>query len=255
MNDLKGKIAVVTGGGSGIGRAGCLELARLGVSVVIVDVDAAAAAATASLLGPSPSLTVAADVSRSADVENYVAAARKRFGRIDIFFNNAGIEGPILPIPDYPEEAFDQVMAINVRGIFLGLKHVMPVMLAQERGSIINTSSVCGMTGTPGFAGYVASKHAVIGLTRVAAAEGGRRGVRVNAICPGPIETRMMREIEKKCSPDDPAETSRQIVAKNPSGRYGTPDEVARIVAFLASEASSYVNGAAWTVDGGRTAI
>lgn len=255
MSDLKGKIAIVTGGGGGIGRATCQELARCGVSVVVVDIDAAAAQATAAALGADNHLAVAADVSSAADVQRYVAAALARFNRVDIFFNNAGIEGPIVPMPDYPEAAFDKVMAINVRGVFLGLKYVMPVMLAQGGGSIINTSSVSGLTGSPGFAGYVASKHAIIGLTRVAAAEGGRRGVRVNAVCPGPIDTRMMHEIERLCSPDNPAETNRQIVAKNPSGRYGTPEEVARVVAFLASEAASYVNGAIWPVDGGRTAI
>lgn len=256
MSDFAGKVALVTGGGGGIGRATCLEFARNGANVVVVDINAELASRTAveiQELGARAEF-VHADVSRAGDVQNYVSVTLARFGQIDIFFNNAGIEGESAPIPEYSEETFDRVLAVNLRGAFLGLKYVLPEMLKRNTGSIINTSSNSGMQGAFGFAGYVASKHGIIGLTRVAALEVGKRGVRVNAVCPGPIDTRMMHSIESLSNPTNPARVTDQVIARNPLGRYGEPEEVARVVAFLASDQASYVNGAIWTIDGGRTA-
>lgn len=256
MSGLIGKVVLVTGGGNGIGKATSLECARSDAKVVVVDVNRAQAQATAQMITQNGGQATffQADVSDSQSVQNYITHTLQTFGQIDVFFNNAGIEGTISPLTDFPEEMFDRVIAVNVRGSFLGLKYVLPHMLKQKSGSIINTSSNSGLSGAPNLAAYVASKHAIIGLTRVAALEVAKSGVRVNAICPGPINTNMMRSIEALSNPDNPSRVVDQVIARNPSGRYGEPEEVARVVAFLASDASSYVNGAVWTVDGGRTA-
>jgi NAD(P)-dependent dehydrogenase (short-subunit alcohol dehydrogenase family) len=255
--EMYGRVALVTGGTGAIGRATCLEFARLGAAVVVVGTNAekgASIVATIEGLGAQAAF-IQADVRFVADVQAYVSGTLGRFGRIDAFFNNAGIEGNIVPLPDYPAEIFDKVMAVNVRGVFLGLKYVLPVMLGQKSGSIVNTSSVSGLVAPPGCGAYVASKHAVIGLTRAAAVEVAKTGVRVNAICPGPIHGRMIRSIESMSDPETPEAAGDIIRARNPAGRYGQPEEVARVVAFLASDAASYVNGAVWTIDGGRTAL
>lgn len=254
---MQGKTALVTGGGGGIGRAACLEFARAGASVAVVDVDETAAQSVVEAIRKDGGAAqfFKADVSRAADVQAFVQGALQTFGRIDAFFNNAGIVGEVAPVAEYSEETFDRVLAINVKGAFLGLKYVLPVMLEQKAGSIINTSSVAGLVGAPEMCAYSASKHAILGLTRTAAGEAARFGVRVNAICPGPIQTPMMRSIEAGSSPDDPQKIRDQVAARNPSRRYGEPEEVARVVVFLASDAASYVNGVAWTIDGGRLAI
>lgn len=256
MIDFSGKVALVTGGGSGIGKAASLEFARCGSKVVVVDVNGEHAALTAeeiTKLGGQAS-SYPADVSDSRQVQNYVAHALETFGQIDAFFNNAGIEGKMGPITEYSEEIFDRVLAVNLKGAFLGLKYVLPHMIVRQSGSVVNTSSNSGLQGAAGLAGYVSSKHAVIGLTKVAALEVGKLGVRVNVICPCPIDTPMMRSIEQQSNPENPSQVTDQIIARNPSGRYGKPEEVARVVVFLASDAASYVNGAIWTIDGGRTA-
>ncbi|MFN4171972.1 MAG: SDR family NAD(P)-dependent oxidoreductase, partial [Pseudorhodobacter sp.] len=160
----------------------------------------------------------------------------------------------VAPIPDVPTDGFREVLEVNVTGIFLGLKLVIPVMAKAGRGSIINSSSVAGLTGSPGLCAYVASKHAVLGLTRAAAVEWGGKGIRVNCINPGPIESRMMDAIEEGASPGDAAAVHDGFAATIPMKRYGTPEEVAGVVAFLASGDAAYVNGAAYTVDGGMTA-
>ncbi|MBI5879916.1 MAG: glucose 1-dehydrogenase [Chloroflexi bacterium] len=254
---VSGKVAVVTGGGAGIGRAACLAFAGAGVNVLVVDNNPVLGAETQALVekGGGKARFAQADVCSAADVQGYVASALESFGRIDAFFNNAGIEGIVSPLTSYPEEMFDRVLSVNVKGCFLGLKYVLPVMLAQKSGSIVNTASVAGLVGAPGLAAYVASKHAILGLTRTAAGECGRSGVRVNAVCPGPIQTRMMTSLEAMSNPADPSAVARSNQARNPTGRYGTAEEVAQVVLFLTSDAASYVNGAAWTVDGGRTSI
>jgi len=255
--DLTDRVALVTGGGNGIGRAACLEFARAGARVAAVDIDLAAAEKTAAdirALG-RPALAVQADVSQSAQVRGYVQQTLDQFGRIDCFFNNAGTEGRAAPLAEYDEAVWDRVISVNLKGVFLGLRHVLPVMLAQQRGAIVNTASVAGTVGAPTLAAYSASKHGIIGLTRTAAGEVGKQGVRVNAICPGPINTRMVRSLAEMINPQDPDSVAKFNVSRNPMGRYGEPEEVARIVVFLCSDASDYVNGVAWLIDGGRTAI
>ena len=194
-------------------------------------------------------------MTRSADVAAYAKAALDAYGRIDCFFNNAGIEGTLAAIVDMDEAVFDQVMAVNVKGVFLGLRHVLPAMLAQKSGAVVNTASVAGLVGTPGMSAYVASKHAVIGLTKSAAGEVARAGVRVNAVCPGPIDTRMIHSIEAQINPADPAAVEKSYHAALPLGRYGTADEIANLVLFLCSDYASNINGAQYVADGGRTSI
>jgi NAD(P)-dependent dehydrogenase (short-subunit alcohol dehydrogenase family) len=251
--DFKGKVAVVTGGANGIGREVCLGIHRGGGKVLIVDRDAAAGQALAAEIG-SDARFFAADVTQAKDVMGYVRAALDAFGRIDCFHNNAGIEGKVAPIVEYDDAVFDMVQAINVRGVYLGLKHVMAVMQKQGGGSIVNTASVAGMVGTPGMGAYVASKHAVMGLTKVAAGEVGPQGIRVNAVCPGPIRTRMVADIAKQVSPNNPDGVESRYTSGIPLRRYGEAIEVANLVLFLLSDLASNITGAQYTVDGGRTA-
>ena len=250
------KIALVTGGGNGIGRASALLFAEHGAAVVVVDNDAAAAADTTQLITEQggDALDVAADVSRSDQVQAYVAAALRKHDRIDCFFNNAGIEGQVAPTAEYDEDVFDSVMAVNVKGVFLGLRHVLPVMLKQGSGTVVNSASIAGLVGSPGMPAYVASKHAVIGLTKVTAGEVSGAGVRVNAVCPGPIETRMIQGLAEQINPSDPDTVHKGYHSNIPLGRYGQADEVANVVLFLCSDLASNITGAQYVVDGGRTA-
>jgi NAD(P)-dependent dehydrogenase (short-subunit alcohol dehydrogenase family) len=254
--DFKGKVALVTGGGNGIGRAASIGFARHGAKVVVVDRDGAAAEATAGIIRQNggDAQAVTADVTKSSDVKAYVKAALDKYGRIDCFFNNAGIEGKVAPIAEYDEAVFDAVIGVNVKGVFLGLRHVLPEMIRQGGGSVVNTASVAGLVGTPGMPAYVASKHAVIGLTKTAAGEVARQGIRVNAVCPGPVDTRMIHALEQQLSPDDPASVEKRYQAALPTGRYSTVEEIANMVLFLCSDLASNTTGGQFVVDSGRTA-
>ncbi len=246
-----GRGVVVTGGGNGIGRAAALGFARAGARVLVVDRDAKAAEAVAAEAG---GIALAADVSKTEEVQRYVRTALDAFGRIDCFHNNAGIFGRLAPIAEADEDSYDRVMAVNVKGVFLGLRHVLPVMIAQGAGAIVNTASLAGLVGTPNAGAYCASKHAVVGLTKVAAGEAGPHGVRVNAVCPGAIDTAMWQDISAQAVPSDPAAAIARAAAGIPIGRFGTAAEVAEIVLFLCSDAASNVTGAQYVVDGGRQA-
>ena len=253
---FEGKVAVVTGAAGGIGRAAVRRFAAEGASVVCVDLAGSAlaeAVAEAEAAGVK-AIAVPADVTKSSEVEGYVSRATGAFGRIDAFFNNAGIEGWVGPSTEYPEDVFDRVLAVNVKGVWLGMKYVVPVMRGLGGGAIVNTASVAGLGGTPTIIAYGASKHAVIGLTKSAAMEFGPDQIRVNAVCPSPIETRMMRSLERGINPDAPEAVHDQIAAGIPLGRYGEPDEVAALAAFLCSDDARFISGGIYTVDGGSRA-
>ena len=252
--DFTNKVALVTGGGGGIGRAAAIGFAERGAKVVVVDRNADDGENTAGLVRQrgGDARFVRADVSKSADVQAYVAATLTAYRAIDCFFNNAGIEGTVAPLYDYDEAVFDQVIGVNLKGVFLGLRHVLPVMMQQSSGTIVNTASIAGLFGGPGMAAYVASKHGVLGLTKVAATEVARHGIRVNAVCPGPVDTRMMRALEAQRDPTNPeavVEANRRSI---PIGRYATADEVANTVLYLCSDLSGSVTGTYLVVDGGR---
>jgi NAD(P)-dependent dehydrogenase (short-subunit alcohol dehydrogenase family) len=201
-----------------------------------------------------------ADTARPDDARHFVGTAVERHGGIDVFVANAGIEGEVHPIPDYPVDVFDRVMAVNVRGVWLGLKYVIPVMSDRGGGSIVITSSTAGLVGTAGASAYNTSKHAVIGLMRTAALECAPLGIRVNTVNPGPIETRMtqsiaqMRASQAADPPMTPEQFKQATASRVPLDRYGTPEEVARVMLFLASDESSFCTGGVYMVDGGTSA-
>jgi NAD(P)-dependent dehydrogenase (short-subunit alcohol dehydrogenase family) len=252
---LDGKVAVVTGAAGVIGTATIRLLAERGARVVAVDRrELDLQSAIKDLPAAAQALAVTADVTDENEVAEYVRAAVDKFGAIDVFYNNAGIEGDVAPITRYSLEAFRRVLDVNVVGVFLGLKHVLPVMLKQNKGSIINTASIAGLIGSPEVAVYSASKHAVIGLTKSAALECATTNVRVNCVCPGLIDSRMLSAIIQGRNPGNAPAPNDKIVERIPARRLGQASEVASIVAFLASDEASYVSGSAYTVDGGRTA-
>ncbi|MFJ8114198.1 glucose 1-dehydrogenase [Streptomyces sp. NPDC096132] len=258
MDRFTDKTVVITGAGSGLGRAAAVRLGSEGASLTLVDIAKDGLSETeAAVREVSPQaqiVPVVADVSRPEDAERYVATALERFSRIDGFFNNAGIEGRPNLTADYGVEEFDRVVAVNLRGMFLGLEKVLAVMRRQGGGAVVNSASVGGIMGVENASAYVASKHGVVGLTRTAAIEYAPFGVRVNAIAPGRIWTPMIENVMRKLNPEDPEGAAEQFIGVNPTQRYGQPHEIASAVAFLLSEDASYVNATVLPIDGGQSA-
>lgn len=251
--DFKGKVVIITGAAGGIGKAIASKLAKKQAKLVLVDLSEEAIQMVKEelQLSEANSLIVKADVSKESDVKNYVDQTIEKFGRIDGFVNNAGVEGPAKNIEDITEKDFDFVYGINVKGVFFGLKYVLPIMKEQKSGSIVNTSSVAGLIGSPNMMLYNSSKHAVMGMNKVAAIEAAPFHVRVNTVNPGVINTRMMRQIEENVAPGA-AEAARTAYNDAvPMKRYGEPEEVANVVVFLLSDEASYVSSSSYTVDGG----
>ena len=255
MARLDGKVALITGAGSGIGLAAAELFAREGAKIMLVGRNEQALRAAVDRIGADRANAVVADVSRPEDNERMVKAVLDRYGGLDIFLANAGVEGVTATIEDYPLDVFDQVMAINVRGVFLGLKAAIPALRKRGGGSIIVTSSIGGIRGRgQGNSAYIASKHAELGLMRTAALEGAAHGIRVNAVLPGPTETRMMHNIEEGRSPGAPEKARAALLANLPMKRYGTPEEVANVMLFLASDDASLCTGGVYSADGGLSA-
>ena len=260
MARLEGKVAVITGATGGIGSAAARLFTDEGARVALVDLDEAALRETVRSIGEDKASYTVADVTQPEQTQAYIDAAVDRWGGIDVLLANAGIEGVLSLITDYPIDIFDRVMAVNVRGVWLGIKYAVPAMRERGGGSIVITSSTAGIGGTPEMSPYGASKHAVIGLMRTAALEYAADGIRVNTVNPAPIETRMMRSIEEMrvAAMDDSKVTTdviKQAAADRlPLQRYGEPEEVARLMLFLSSDDSSFCTGGVYMVDGGRSA-
>jgi NAD(P)-dependent dehydrogenase (short-subunit alcohol dehydrogenase family) len=252
LKGLNGKVAVVTGAADGIGAATARRLHQEGVKLALVDVRREPLEALAGELRDD-ALALSADVSVTSDVERYTEAALERFGRIDLAVLNAGVAPQVSAIADASIEDFDRVIAINLRGNYLTLRAAIRAMLAHgEGGAIVSTASMLALQGGPMFAPYVATKHAVLGLVRSAALELGRSGIRVNALCPGYVDTAMTRAVEEL---QGDGAAARAVMEKfNAFGRYGTPDEMAAMTAWLLSDEASYCSGGAFSVDAAITA-
>lgn len=252
MNRLEGKVAIVTGAAAGIGRAAARLFAAEGASLVLVDLDRAGLDETAA--GLDQALPLVADVTRAEENARAVAEAERRFGGLDVALLNAGIEGPLAEFAAYPPEAFEKVYAVNVRGVFLGLQAAIPAMRRRGGGSVVLTSSTSGVRALPGMCAYTMSKHAVIGLMRSAAVDLAPEKIRVNTVNPGPIETRMLADIEARLRPEAPSEASAAMQRAIPMKRKGAADEVARMMLYLASDEASFCTGGVYMVDGGVSA-
>jgi NAD(P)-dependent dehydrogenase (short-subunit alcohol dehydrogenase family) len=254
MSRLQDKVVVITGGAGGIGRAAGALFVEEGAQVLLGDLDESALRGAVSESGSNSISYCVADVTRSEDNAAMVACAEERYGGVDVLLANAGIEGDVAPITEYDEARFDQVLNVNVKGPFLGLKAVAPAMIKRGGGSVVITSSIAGVQGAPGLSAYVTSKHAVIGLMRSAAKEFAPLGIRVNTVNPSPVETEMMRRLEKGIGGEEAsAEVKAGMAARIPMQRYAEAEDIARVMLYLASDDSAFVTGSVNMADGGMT--
>ena len=252
---MKDKRVIITGGAGGIGFTLAQKLLAQGAKVLIVDLDEGTLKEKAEEINNSNLFIFQADVSDEQQVKAYVEYAVEQMGGVDTFYNNAGIEGKVLPLEEYPLEVYHKLMAVNVHGVYYGLRHVFPVMKKNESGgSIIITSSVSGMEGTAHVLPYVTSKHAVVGMMRSAALEGAEHQIRVNTINPSPVDNRMMRSLEEGFAPGQGAAAQEQFAQTIPLKRYATNEDVAHLMIFLGSDESAFITGTVNPVDGGLTA-
>lgn len=258
MTTLQDKVILITGGASGLGQASAVACARAGAKLALVDLSEEGLAKTKALVEDAAPgaqvITQKADVSKEPEVEAYVKATMDAYGRIDGFFNNAGIEGKQNETEAYGSDEFRKVLGINLEGVFYGQKHVLKIMKAQGSGSIVNTASVGGIRGVGNQSGYAAAKHGVVGLTRNSAIEYGQYGVRVNAIAPGAIWTPMVEASFKQMDAENPEKVAEQFFAANPMKRAGRPEEISGVVAFLMSDEATFINAAVLPIDGGQSA-
>ena len=255
MADVAGKVAIVTGAGAGIGRATARKLAAMGAKVLAVDINGPTVKETASSITSAGGVAVPfeADLSIRSATEEMVEMACREFGSLEIACNNAGVEGQVAPLHQQTDESFDHVISVNLRGLFQCMRAEIAQMIAQGGGTIVNVASVAGIIGFSGLAPYVAAKHGVAGLTRTAALDYGRQGIRVNAVCPGGIDTRMLDSVVAQISHHQ--KTTREVMDPlHPIGRIGRPEEVADLIAWLASDEASFMTGAIIPVDGGFVA-
>lgn len=251
---FEGRSAIVTGAGSGIGRAVALGLAARGAQVLAVDINLDAAQETAGL-SEGTILAHRADVSQSSEVREYAATAASRHGAPTAFFNNAGVEGVHRSIADTTEEEWLRTVGVNLHGVFWGLKHVLPLMRQAGGGAVVNTGSILSLKAAPDRSDYVATKHAVLGLTKSAASEVAKDGIKVNCICPGPVDTPLMTRSEILVNPEDPGYERTRFETGTPLGRYASPGEITELVLFLLRPDISYLTGSAVNIDGGIMAV
>ena len=253
MGRLDGKVAVITGGAGDIGKSAGALFAAEGADVLLVDLNEQALETAVAEIGCNRVSYCVADVARREDNDKMIAVAEERYGGVDAFLANAGVEGQVKPITEYDVDVFDKVLAVNVRGVWLGLKSTIPAMGRRGGGSIIITSSVAGVAGTPGVSAYVTSKHAVIGMMRTAALECASMNIRVNTVNPSPVDGRMMRSLEEGFAPGEGEVIHDRLKESIPLGRYGEPEDIARLMLFLASDDASFITGSVYMADGGST--